>query len=677
MSQLVSQLASPLALPLAFWGPVSSLGLVAVLGLVAAFLPAWRVARRVLPTPTTAWERPLATSILGLAWLTSSVRLLLLVGLGRGPVLFAWFVGVALAGEAWATKVWARRAAPSRVSPPKGERRAGAQVLASASSSDAGASTLRPWPRDTWPLLAVAGAAVLLAVWAAVVLPIWCWDALGYHLPLVNFALRRGSVHDIPVGIPYLSTYPDGVEMVYLVIRSWLPSDDLVDLSQLGLGLVGVLALAHSAGSLGVERSAALLAGAAWLTFPAVFLQLPTNYVDVGVAAYLLASLAFLAFSPVTRRHLMLGGLALGLYLGSKPNALVPATLVGLLAAWRAWRARPRDGAREIAESLPLDSVPLGRWVAAAAGVTVLLGGSKYVANFVRFGNPLWPLAVHLGPFRLPGFIEVSTLLASGAKAPRPPAGPVVYRALRSWLTFPGHLVFDTRLGGLGPLFSLFALPGALVALVRRAWPRGLGPSLLVAAAVTLFHPEPSTPRFVLGWFGLVVVLAATQIAPLRRRRVSPLVLGLAALASAVGLLFAFPGLTGEAPSLLTLSRLPAEQRIRELNPNGAARVWQEFAWHLRPDDVVAFDESLSMPYLLWRADVSNRVVPLAWRESATAVAAVLDAEKATYLVAGDGLPASALAAAQPSRFRALFRCGADPCTVYQVLAQATDQADR
>jgi len=113
---------------------------------------------------------------------------------------------------------------------------------------------------------------------------------------------------------------------------------------------------------------------------------------------------------------------------------------------------------------------------------------------------------------------------------------------------------------------------------------------------------------------------------------------------------------------------VPADQRILALNPNGAAAAWQDFAGRLRPDDVVAFDESLSMPYLLWRPDLANRVVPLAWRESAAVVAEVVEAEKVTYLVAGDKLPASELAASQPSRFRPLFRCGADPCTVYALV---------
>ena len=119
---------------------------------------------------------------------------------------------------------------------------------------------------------------------------------------------------------------------------------------------------------------------------------------------------------------------------------------------------------------------------------------------------------------------------------------------------------------------------------------------------------------------------------------------------------------------LFELARLAPEARILALNPNGAAAAWQGFESRLGPDDVVAFDESLSMPYLLWRPDLSNRVVPLAWRESTAAVAAVLAAEKVTYLVAGDKLPASELAATQPSRFRPLFRCGADPCTVYQIV---------
>jgi hypothetical protein len=61
---------------------------------------------------------------------------------------------------------------------------------------------------ETLPVLLVAAAAVVIAVVAAYYLPIWQWDALGYHLPYVNFALQRGTFADLPADVAYISTYP-------------------------------------------------------------------------------------------------------------------------------------------------------------------------------------------------------------------------------------------------------------------------------------------------------------------------------------------------------------------------------------------------------------------------------------------------------------------------------------
>jgi hypothetical protein len=66
------------------------------------------------------------------------------------------------------------------------------------------------WPVSaaTLPLLLVAACGLAIATVAAYLLPVWQWDALGYHLPYVNFALQHGTFADIPVDVPYLSTYP-------------------------------------------------------------------------------------------------------------------------------------------------------------------------------------------------------------------------------------------------------------------------------------------------------------------------------------------------------------------------------------------------------------------------------------------------------------------------------------
>ena len=162
---------------------------------------------------------------------------------------------------------------------------------------------LKMWPRrwpvslSTLPVLGVAAFALGVVTLAAYFLPVWQWDALGYHLPYVNFALQRGTFADIPVDVAYVSTYPHVVEHVFIAWRALIPDDRLVELAHLPFGLLGAMAVGVIAYRQGARASTTVAAGAVWLTLPAVFLQLPTNYVDVASAALLLTAIAFVLSS--------------------------------------------------------------------------------------------------------------------------------------------------------------------------------------------------------------------------------------------------------------------------------------------------------------------------------------------------------------------------------------------
>ncbi len=251
---------------------------------------------------------------------------------------------------------------------------------------------------STLPVLGVAAFALGVVTLAAYLLPVWQWDALGYHLPYVNFALQRGTFADIPVDVAYVSTYPHVVEDVFIAWRALIPDDRLVELAHLPFGLLGATAVGVIAYRQGA-RASAVAAGAAWLTLPAVFLQLPTNYVDVASAALLLTAIAFV-LSSVDCTRVILSAIALGMFLGSKPSAPLAAVLVFAALAVAAWRSGLRT-------------------IAFAAVVVLLLGGESYLTNLVRQGNPVWPVRFDLGPIHLPGRFPMSDLLASGAAAPR------------------------------------------------------------------------------------------------------------------------------------------------------------------------------------------------------------------------------------------------------------------
>ena len=133
-----------------------------------------------------------------------------------------------------------------------------------------------------------------------------------------------GSWTDIPADVPYLSTYPHVVENVFIAWRALIPDDRLVELAHVPFGLLGATAIAVIAYRQGARADTAVAGGAAWLTLPAVFLQLPTNYVDVASAALLLIAIVFV-LGPVDRTRVILAAVALGMFLGSKPSAPLAA----------------------------------------------------------------------------------------------------------------------------------------------------------------------------------------------------------------------------------------------------------------------------------------------------------------------------------------------------------------
>ena len=485
------------------------------------------------------------------------------------------------------------------------------------------------------PSVVVAVLALFVAVVTAYYVPIWQWDSLGYHLPFVNYVLQAHGLSGVPDDVPYLATYPHGVELLFVALRSFLPDDRLVDLGQIPFGLLGAVATAAIARRAGATLGLGLAVGAYWLCMPSVLLQLPTNYVDVAASAYFLIAIYFLTGEP-TERDQWLAGLALGLFLGAKPSAPLPTVLAGAVLLWRGRRA------------------PLRMATLAAAALVLALGAEAYVTNIVRHHNPIWPVAMHLGPISLPGPYTLKELLSSGAAAPHL-TGPLPLRVVRSWLTMFPPPFFDMRMGGFGPAFVI-ALPLALIGLWHKrnsAWP------LLALAA--LAAPDPAIARYTLAFPAVVLALGAGCLGvELRRQRAASFAL---AAFAAFDLVVAFPGFAGEGPALYRYAAMTPGQRTVAVGPDRQTKDLVRVRDALPAGGTIAYDRSFEFAYLLWRPDLQNRVVRIPDDADAAMLAATLDHEPISIVVAADpGPTAWALA----HGFQPLFHCETDTCTVYQ-----------
>lgn len=482
---------------------------------------------------------------------------------------------------------------------------------------------------ETAPILVVAAGMLLVASAASYLLPVWQWDALGYHLPYVNFVLQRGALADVPVDVPYISTYPHVVEDLFVAWRATIADDRLVDAAQIPLGLLGAAAVAAIARQAGARADHAVAAGLSWLALPAVFLQLPTDYVDVATAALLLTSAALVLAEP-TVPNVVCAGVALGLFLGSKPNAPIGTTLLFAILVVRGWKAGRRASL-------------------AVAACIVLVGAESYLRNLARHGNPIWPVTVSLGPLSLPGQLPMRALLDSGCAAPRV-TGPLPLRLLRSWTSLDAPPVFDMRYGGLGLVF-LAALPIAVVVAIRR---RSL--ALAVVVAATLASPDPVVARYVFAFPGIVLALASSQLSllGLRMRRIA---LACVAIAAVFGLVRAYPGLLGEGPPLLAYTHMTPNERLGAVGADGSPARILDAVDHVGPGETTAFDTSLELPYLAWRSDLSTRALRIPDAASADDVHRIIEDPTVRLLIVDKASLVAQAAREHPLRFTELFQC--------------------
>jgi hypothetical protein len=559
--------------------------------------------------------RALGGLTLALAFYTGCLLLLLYANQLRLPVLGLVFVASLLAAHVLASR---RSVAPA--SPEHNGRWLTLSAL---------------------PLFATVAAALCLASLAAYWLPVWHWDSLGYHLPFVNFVLQGGGFAELPRDVPYLSTYPRTVELLFTALRATLPDDRLVDCAQIPFGIIGALSTAGIARVLGAGRIDALCAGSLWLLLPAVFLQLPTNYIDVATASFFLLAVFFLILET-SRRSLLCAGLAIGLFLGTKPSAPPAALLLALALLFRARGAR----------RLGLGFV--------AVGLAGALGLEAYLTELVRHGNPVWPATVAIGPFELPGTISMKELLSSGAGAQKV-VGSLPMRVWKSWSSLDATPLFDMRKGGLGLGFWA-SVPLGLYSAYRqsRVWP-------LVFLPIALVTPDPAVVRYVLAFPALLFALAFAALGRLSEVHGQKTVAAVRVVAAGLGiqsLVYAAPGLHGEGPPLLEYASLSWPERAARVGANGPPLAFIAARERLLAGDVAVYDRALWLPYLMWRSDLQNRVVRIPEQSSSDELRRLMGAPRVRLVAAGKDQPTLPIVREMPNRFEPLFECR-EPCVVF------------
>jgi hypothetical protein len=297
-------------------------------------------------------------------------------------------------------------------------------------------------------------------------------DSIGYHLTAVARWIQAGTFVR-PERATKVAYYPYGWEALCALFVLPFHEDLLVALPNLIAWAILGLAIVRAGAAIGASRLHALAAAFVVLATPLVRSQVTTMHVDLPLAAFFLAGLAFALAHAATRSPVDLAMFAatLGLVAGVKMPGLVYDAMLGAAFLVLSWLGRETDASTSMLRR---------PWV--MIGPALLIGAFWYARNFADTGNPLGLVRVALGGRTLfAGRIESATLWQTTL------AGLFDVDRASHWRVLGGVVRRAMRVPGL-------LLGVATLALLVRPRPAGRGLAivlllLLGAAAVYLTTP--------------------------------------------------------------------------------------------------------------------------------------------------------------------------------------------
>jgi hypothetical protein len=276
-----------------------------------------------------------------------------------------------------------------------------------------------------------------------------------------------------------------------------LPALSISNQALAGLGnALGALILAVSVYSIALRLTdhlgAAEFAVALLVGLPLVIYQTFSSYSDLFGTSMIFASVAlFMAYCSNSNRAMCWAcAVALGLSLGTKPCFWPYGVLFfGVFA----FVLCSRGAFALLGVSAGLIALPAVLW---------------FVRNAMATGNPVYPLAIHIGPIALNGLDRSNFVEPHGTGV----LGPWLKAMTYPWVEYvwDNGIPFDEH-RGLGPAFAMFLLPSLLVACISAFRNRrvALLVSLFAVAWLIWWGPLYRVLRFGLPVITLVCVFGA------------------------------------------------------------------------------------------------------------------------------------------------------------------------
>ena len=287
-------------------------------------------------------------------------------------------------------------------------------------------------------------------------------DEVRYHLPYaLHFLEQARIVPDLNLRFPFFTL---NVNLLYAAAIVF--GDDVTPhFVHLLLGALAGLALYVLAAPV-CGRLTAVCAVMLFFVTPNFSVFAASAYIDLGLAAFITATIACLDRARERPALVACAGLAFGAALGSKYLALA---FVPLLVAWAAYRTRA------------------GAQIARFTAIAVLTGAPWYVYNVIWTGNPVSPFAGEWfgsWPWTAEDLASQTQQLTQQRYE----------RSLTGLLSFPYYLVTDSWRFSI-PSVPVLLIPGFAALVFLPFWNRNMRPYGVIAL-VTIVAWIFSTPFF-------------------------------------------------------------------------------------------------------------------------------------------------------------------------------------
>lgn len=308
--------------------------------------------------------------------------------------------------------------------------------------------------------VAVAGIASGVHISAAVLKSELPYDGQLYHGPILASLIQNSSLWGWTPTNEYVFysdlTMASGINLA--AFTKTVQFDDAIQVPYLLLtfALLNWVLRERVSNSFARATLALLIVSA-----PVVWMQSRVMYTDLAFGSLVLAAVLFVALLPRRLRTLdvVSGALIVASVLAIKPSGLLAGGFILILMTtalavhFRHFRSRP-------------STIAL-----VGAGTALAAGAAFYVRNLASFGNPLYPIAMKLGPLSLPGELDTSAFNGtSGSDGFGPGRVWDFARTIAVGVTRGvGKRDYDPGLGGFG-LVPLLILALALALVLAQLW---------------------------------------------------------------------------------------------------------------------------------------------------------------------------------------------------------------